>query len=664
MNKIKFLILLVFVLFLQACKVPEEEKPFDPKEVEVTLVTSGQLRQNDESVSEVTFSIEHNQPQYEPSKIVWFRNKIAVSEEEVFKYTPTSGLLSKTEVFARVSFIVDEVEHEIDSDMKEIKVIGKQAKIDIKLANQSGEVVIVENTLTSANEPINFEATLTGDYGLEDLSWWVIDEQTNLEVEQESFKGKANFSITPSDFGVLRIEARIGRGRFISNKIYIDSNYGKLGLSSNQENDNEIVISSSFNNELAGTYRWEKLDQDQSEYTTISDETNSSITLPVDETTKPSLYRLVFESSVESIKIVSEPILIAPNRQEVRTEAELQSALADKVAVIELKSNILYSIVDGPGTQKNPLVINYPVTIIGNGFELSSLGIFVFIQVNSDNVWFKDIKINHSSRYNVVVTRSENVYFENVEFIKPGGGSDMMTPGAGIYAHGSDVTVKNIKIIQGYNSGLRVEGIVEADNSVTKGHITILGNFDYKVEELVAPIISASSKSTDANISAVGYDEFIIPIGNGKMIRRWSNDPYGVKWQLSEPLNVEYKPGGHIDFSGIVINVRIGAMESTDFGLEFVYLFLDMFKETGTIRVTEPGKIEETIKEYTIYAYDRDIGKDFLLYKDEHGNQVKPLLPQELGDYQVHIWVGDTAEGEGLYLGYIVVRVIEPISWC
>ncbi|NLL68905.1 MAG: hypothetical protein GX232_01690, partial [Acholeplasmataceae bacterium] len=83
---------------------------------------------------------------------------------------------------------------------------------------------------------------------------------------------------------------------------------------------------------------------------------------------------------------------------------------------------------------------------------------------------------------------------------------------------------------------------------------------------------------------------------------------------------------------------------------------LRMFKETGTIRITNLNDINNPISEYIIYGYDDAIGGDLLLYQDRLGNDVLPLLPETLGDYQVHIWVGDSMEGEGLYLGYIVVR--------
>ena len=185
-------------------------------------------------------------------------------------------------------------------------------------------------------------------------------------------------------------------------------------------------------------------------------------------------------------------------------------------------------------------------------------------------------------------------------------------------------------------------------------------------QTMVAPVVSVTSKSADANITAIGFDEFVIPIGGGKMIRRWSNDAYGVKWQLQEPYNVTYHPGDPVDFSGITINVRIGANESTTFGLDFVYLFLDLFKETGMIRITKRGQVNVPIFEYIIYSYDESIGGDYLKYRDKNGNDVLPLLPTELDYYEVHIWVGDTTEGDGLYLGYIVVEVIpedaEPVS--
>lgn len=166
----------------------------------------------------------------------------------------------------------------------------------------------------------------------------------------------------------------------------------------------------------------------------------------------------------------------------------------------------------------------------------------------------------------------------------------MLNPGAGIYAMGSRVTVKNIKISESTNSGIRVDAIYNKATGevIQASNVEILGSFEYDTKELIAPIISATSKAADATITAVGFDEFIIPTGSGKMIRRWSNDAYGVKWQLQLPVKVQYHPGENMNFLGITINVRIGATETTTFGLDFVYLFLDYFKnENGTIRVTK-----------------------------------------------------------------------------
>ena len=658
MRKFKYLFLLIVVLFLTGCKIPEEEKPFNPDDVEVKIKSSGSLFQLDDQVGQVTFSIEHNQTKYAPKKVIWNRNLIDIFEGETFEFTPTKNLISKTDIYAKVVFEgEDNEEHEFKTDVLTVRVNGRSAEIEISASDSNLDKTVIDLLVSGASQTLNIDASVSGDYGVSDLTWWLINEENNLATEITTHAGKASASYDFSTAGLFRIEARILGDKFVSNKIYVDAHYERIMATQSKKADGSTLISTSLEGAESGTFKWEKMLVNGSGFEEIIGETESSLTIPANAEIGFDTYRVTYTNNDQTRVTTSEPVLVINNSREVRTEAEFLQALNEKVKVIEFKNNIDYTKIDGPGSVKHPIVIDYPLTIIGNNYSLTSLGIFVFIEVNSSNVWFKDIKINHSSRYNVVVNRSKNVYFDNVEFIKPGGGSDMMTPGAGIYAHGSDVTVKNITITEGYNSGLRVEAYYEGDVVTHKGNITILGKYRYNVKELAAPIIAVRSKSSDANITAVGFDEFVIPIGNGKMIRRWSNDAYGVKWQLREPYNVEYTPGAEIDFSGIVINVRIGAGETTNFGLEFVYLFLDMFKETGTIRMTKPGEIDNKIKEYTIYAYDKSTGGDFLLYKDEQGNQTKAFLPQESGDYQVHIWVGDTAEGEGLYLGYIVVRV-------
>lgn len=664
MKRFKYLILVIILVFaLSGCRVPEEEKPFDPDSVEVELEHKGNLTQIDENVTEVKFNIKHNQDpeKYTPSKITWNRNLIDVAEGEEYKYTPISGLLSKTDIYATVTFTVEGEEYHFKTDTKTIKVSGITASVEIMTTHPGLEGTIVDNVLNDQSTPIEFSALITGGYGEEELSWWIVNEETKEEVEAIQFRKNQTFTYQPSSSGLVRVEARLKGNKFISNKIYVRTSYGKLLLSGQVNELNQMEIVSMFNNQLEGTYSWEVLTQSKSEYEVIALENKNSITFDLNTLDEPKLVRAKFSPNSGEGVIVSEPVLVSSNYTLVSNELELLDAIANKAKAIKFTADIEYTKIDDPGETgtKRPIVINYPVTIIGDNYTLSSLGIFTFIEVRSNNVWFKDIKIDHSSRYNVLVSNSINGYYENVEFIRPGGGSDMLTPGAGLYAYGSHVIVKNIKITQGFNSGLRVEAIYNNDIVTKTANITILGKFEYKIKELVAPIVSVRSKSIDANITAIGFDEFVIPIGSGKMIRRWSNDAYGVKWQLQEPYKVQYLPGEKVDFSGIVINVRIGANETTTFGLDFVYLFLNMFKETGTIRITNLNDINNPISEYIIYGYDYAIGGDLLLYHDRLGNEVLPVLPETLGDYQVHIWVGDTQEGEGLYLGYIIVRIAE-----
>lgn len=664
MKRFKYLILVIILVFaLSGCRVPEEEKPFDPDSVEVELEHKGNLTQIDENVTEVKFNIKHNQDpeKYTPSKITWNRNLIDVAEGEEYKYTPISGLLSKTDIYATVTFTVEGEEYHFKTDTKTIKVSGITASVEIMTTHPELDGTIVDNVLNDQSTPIEFSALITGGYGEEELSWWIVNEETKEEVEAIQFRKNQTFTYQPSSSGLVRVEARLKGNKFISNKIYIRTSYGKLLLSGQVNELNQMEIVSMFNNQLEGTYSWEVLTQSKSEYEVIDLENQNFITFDLNTLDEPKLVRAKFSPNSGEGVIVSEPVLVSSNYTLVSNELELLDAIANKAKAIKFTADIEYTKIDDPGETgtKRPIVINYPVTIIGDNYTLSSLGIFTFIEVRSNNVWFKDIKIDHSSRYNVLVSNSINGYYENVEFIRPGGGSDMLTPGAGLYAYGSHVIVKNIKITQGFNSGLRVEAIYNNDIVTKTANIIILGKFEYNIKELVAPIVSVRSKSIDANITAIGFDEFVIPIGSGKMIRRWSNDAYGVKWQLQEPYKVQYLPGEKVDFSGIVINVRIGANETTTFGLDFVYLFLRMFKETGTIRITNLNDINNPISEYIIYGYDDAIGGDLLLYHDRLGNDVLPLLPETLGDYQVHIWVGDTQEGEGLYLGYIIVRIAE-----
>ena len=191
MKRFKYLILVIILVFaLSGCRVPEEEKPFDPDSVEVELEHKGNLTQIDENVTEVKFNIKHNQDpeKYTPSKITWNRNLIDVAEGEEYKYTPISGLLSKTDIYATVTFTVEGEEYHFKTDTKTIKVSGITASVEIMTTHPELDGTIVDNVLNDQSTPIEFSALITGGYGEEELSWWVVNEETKEEVEAIQFR--------------------------------------------------------------------------------------------------------------------------------------------------------------------------------------------------------------------------------------------------------------------------------------------------------------------------------------------------------------------------------------------------------------------------------------------------------------------------------------------
>ena len=209
MKRIKFLLVaLVLALSLSACRVEPEEIPFDPEAVEVKLLKNGKELSEQElvenqiegHVTTINLSVSDNLPEDITPKIVWTRNLIPLVEGREYSYTPVQGLLSKTDIFATLSFTYEDKEYSIQTETFTVKVLGRQATIVIDTIHPDLNEAIVNYIIKENATKIDFNASVAGDYSVSDLVWWAVDEETLQQTKIG--QGVANISYTPTSSGL------------------------------------------------------------------------------------------------------------------------------------------------------------------------------------------------------------------------------------------------------------------------------------------------------------------------------------------------------------------------------------------------------------------------------------------------------------------------------
>lgn len=688
----KILFFIGMLLILVGC----EEVTVDPttRQVEVDLVVrSGDLMQfyldsedhgNLEDVSfEVVFkNLAENNLTEADFTIKWFENENEITAN---KNKKTYVVIVKTTMEKTIK-----VEASYNKGGKSETLRDSQ---NVSVSEKPTQIVInnvynnhIQKLLYGGSNELTYQATLTGNLTHKEALWTVEYRDSKNEVTKEEF----SINLTDEGFpkegvGYLDLDYQFDKvgeyviqlkaGKYESNFRFVVVGYGAFDLAIHEEDT--LIQTANFSERRLfvgaapealgeGEYRWylngELLVDENEQQLTHNDNSNGGY-----------LYYVEFVPNNEEFETIkTEPLLIV-NGLVVNDLEEFNNALGDEeVGAIVLANDIDY----GSGSR---IEIKRPLTIYGNNKEFKTSGIDIIFNITSDNVYFSNITISESRKYSVHYYNVSNGYLENVSFVNPGKGGSMTSLSAALYVHSSEVTIKNTAISGASNTGIRIDspGAAETKKSI----LTILGTFDHGGTFL--PVASGNSKRENVEVWSEGFVDFSIPLQasldgeDGEFaIIRWSNEEEAVSWTLNQPKNWKYLPNKYLDVEGITIDVRLGELlggGSIPGDLEMVYIFLDMFKQYGTIEIfnldneslgryyvvgyqtgensvkyyNRPSSVEVT-EDYYVFGFDK------LLYSSDTEGEtpVKIKVPAIAGEYRVRITVGDVLD-----LGYFTIEV-------
>lgn len=684
MKKILFIIVsIIGLLTFTACKEITDDYN-NAQQPSIQLKNEGQLVQiydENTTLEDVKFIVifkqfEENEIDLESVTIEWYVRDVHIEEyNNLTEIIQTVNSPGEIPVKVVVKFQFEEQLKTLEQNaLISVSRIPTQILISNSV-NQSTHQISVQ---LGAQSQITFSGKVTGNLN-HPVFRWVIQKQTTSEPEiyedivadMTETGGEANTSFTYhfSEPGAYIVTLQTGEGqsqdanRYISNSIHINVNFGtfevstldQLVLNTEAEDFNRFIVVSELDSEATGgdgTYEW-YLNGEQLEHTGLT-YTHEASELG------GYLYQVKFrKTDTNEILDVTNPILVV-NGIEVSTEAELLTALADKKEAIILLDDIQYS------NPEAPLVLDYPVTIYGNGHELSSLEIQVFISITSDQVKLSNLKITRANRYNLMMTRVNHIYLEDLEFEELGGGSNPTAFlngdfGSGVYINKSEVVINNIKFNTGGLVGIRIDNELSGTSKIAK--LELIGNFIYPSDDpLLLPIGSGKSSREGIEVKANGFDYFALPAGN-ITIRRWDNQGEPIEWQIYDQEKTEYVEGEYLDLFGVGINIDISFLNleiSGASGLDFVKMYIEIFKQYGKIDFTAIDNDDEVIKTlYVIGETDSVVyGFDQLVYSLTSElnleNGIEPTLDLDPGQYRMKIYIG-----EEFYLGHIIITILE-----
>lgn len=675
-----FTTLLSTVLFIVGC-VEITEDYNQRQQPAIELVNKGELIQiYDENVEleDVAFTVvfkqfTENAIQLENVTIHWYvRDQLLDEFTNKTTYTQVVNAPGEIPIKVEVIFTFEGQERKLEENQL-INVVKTPTSI-IVTNNLDTTTHRISVTLGGQSE-VEFTARIFGNLN-QPVFKWIIQKQTSgepvlveeiiAEVTVQDGEGTAVLVYNFEESGNFIVTLQTGDGisqdanRYLSNSTHIHVGYGHFAISLEESRvqtlqagiTSRTLSVTKLDESLVGEgeYVW-YLNGVPLNHTGLSyQHTNSDL--------GGYLYEVHFEPTGDGPNLKTEPLLII-NGTEVSTEAELLTALEEKVLGIVLTDDIEYS------NESSSLLLDYPVTIYGDGYTLSSKEIEVFISVTHDQVYLSNVTILRANRYNLMMTRVKNIYLENIKVDELGGGSSPTSFlsgdfGSGIYVNKSHVTIKDVEFISGGLVGVRIDN--DTNLAKDKATLELLGEFKFNSEDpLLLPIGSGKSQARSIELIASGFDYFALPAGD-IVIRRWDNQGDPVTWELFNPTKITYAPGEVLDLFGIGISVDIAFLQleiSDANGLEFVKLYISLFKQYGKLEITTlDDQIQNT---YYIIGESEASGElklDGLAYGLEStllingGEEVQPILPETPGQYKVKIYIG-----EEFYLGHIIIEV-------
>lgn len=681
MRKILLSLLIMFSFVLVSCQEITDDYN-KAKEPSIELKVEGELTQvyeENEDLEDVSFEIvfkqfTENNINMEDVEINWFiRNQLIEEHSNKTNITQIVNSPGDINVRVEVKFVFEERAKTLEADSL-IRVI--KTATNILVTNSIDDANHRISVKLGDNNEVEFTGRITGNLKHSVIKW-VIQKQTSGEPEiYREFEvddlenvggiGITNFTYKFEEPGSYIVFLQTGEGisqdanRYISNSTHINVGYGQFELSTEDEKvlstnagiTNRVLNVNPLDEGLVGegVYEW---------YLNGEKLIHTGLTFTHEDASLGGyLYQVVFNPDDPLIvPLKTDPLLII-NGVEVSNETEMLTELDNKTEALILTNDIEYT------NEAESLNLDYPVTIYGNGHTLSSKEISIFISVTSNNVYLSNMTIVRANRYNLMFTRVDNGYLEDIKVDELGGGSnpnDFLSGdfGSGVYINKSEVVVNNIEFISGGLVGIRIDN--DSSGTSKKASLELIGEFKYNSEDpLFLPIGSGKSSKEGVEVIATGFDYFALPAGQ-ITIRRWDNQGDPVTWEIYDQEKTEYQSGEFLDLFGIGINVDIGFLGleiSNAEGLMFVKMYISMFKEFGTLEITDLE--DKVLNTYYIVGETDEVvyGLDKLVYSETKelnvNNQVEPKLPTEPGQYKIKIYISDE-----FYLGSVFITITE-----
>ncbi|MCK9234911.1 MAG: hypothetical protein WC225_03500 [Acholeplasmataceae bacterium] len=658
MKKILFTIALLFLLV--GCVEIDPNPTVRSPEIELTNVGElNQLYEETEELDDITFTLvlkyfQDNELTVEDLSITWYEGSQVVAED-----TLTHFVEIKHTLHLNVRVVV---QFRLKGENKELS-----AEAIISVTERPTQVTItngvnehahqINAVLGTDEEPVTYTATLTNNLSHHSATWIIVNRDINMKevnrVEHvmilseemnyvSSNEGTLSLTIDFEALGVGNYLIYLEVGKYQSNYQHYILSYGEVILFLDGEatqteefTSRELSVGPIADALGTGTLMWfvnnVHLDTLDNEY--IIEHTEDEL--------GGYLYHVEFHPDQAHLPVQKSDPLLVTNALPVETTAELRQAVADDVPAVVLTKDLLFT---------ETLTIRHSFTLIGNNHKIESQGIDVVISVSqADNVYIKDLNMEVSNRYHLHYHLSKNGYVENVIFKQPGIMGGMTDLSAALYVHSSEVTIKDITILNADNTGIRIDSPTK-DSVIEPSHLIILGY--YEPGGVLFPVASGNSVTENVMVSAVGYVDFVLPLGmidgSDSAIIRWSSESEAISWSLNTPNQTVYEVNDTVDVVGITIDVRLPGMEIQG-DLGFVYMFLDMFPQHGTIEIMNLD--QEVLLTYYIIdhnnngKYDEseyEFGEDLLMYSsDSQGLElVRPTLVVEPGEYLIRVTVG------------------------
>ena len=480
-----FIVTVITISLIVACEeiTDDFEKAQKPS---IKLLNEGELLQiYDENVAleDVLFTLElkqfeENFIEKEDIRIHWYvREQLMTEADNEMSYLQIVNAPGEITIRVEVIFEFEGKSQKLEENaLINVMKVPTSILVTNSIDTTTHKISVVLGSLSE----VNFTGRITGNLNHEIIKW-VIQKQTTSEpvlVEEiaadVTVDGTAGVAILTYRFesaGNYIITLQTGEGtgqdanKYVSNSTHVSVGYGVFELSTEDsriQSDSQAITKRTLYVSLldealvgSGSYEWylngEKLNYSGHSY----EHENMDL--------GGYLYEVVFVPSAGGPELKTTPLLLV-NGFEVETETELLDALDAKKPGIILKNDIEYS------NESNSLVLDYPVTIYGDGHTLSSKEISVFMSVISDHVYLSDLKIVRANRYNLMFTNVNNIYLEDIVLEELGGGSDAGAFlsgdfGSGIYINKSEVVIHNVEFISGGLVGIRIDNdLGEAGN--------------------------------------------------------------------------------------------------------------------------------------------------------------------------------------------------------